>query len=159
MKKVILTLVLLISTSLVTSQEVENSLININWESTYTNALAKAAKENKPLLIYFTGSDWCGPCIRLDKELFHTLKFKEYADKNLILYMANFPRNKDLVTNAARIENEKLKNKYKNSFPMVLVIDKNEKTLGEKRGTYLTDYYYPFFETVVNKYYKKNPKY
>ncbi|WP_435263757.1 hypothetical protein [Tenacibaculum sp. nBUS_03] len=90
--------------------------------------------------------------------MFHTTKFVEYANKNMILYMANFPRNKDLVTKEASIVNIRLSKKYKNSFPTVLLIDKKERVLGEKRGSYMPEYYYPFFEKVIIKHYKNNPK-
>ena len=69
----------------------------LNWTSTFKKALKKSKKEKKPILIYFTGSDWCGPCKVLDKKLFHTGKFKAIADQELILYEADHPRNKNLV--------------------------------------------------------------
>jgi thiol:disulfide interchange protein len=49
----------------------------LNWESNFKVALKKSKKEKKPILIYFTGSDWCGPCKVLDKKLFHSEKFKK----------------------------------------------------------------------------------
>ncbi|WP_431164461.1 thioredoxin family protein [Tenacibaculum halocynthiae] len=163
MKKIITFLVLLFAVNIVFSQngaitDESNKKIKVTWEASYKEALKKSKKEKKPVLIYFTGSDWCGPCIKLDRELFHTSKFVEYANENMILYMANFPRNKDLVTKEVAVVNKRLSKKYKNSFPMVLLIDKREKVLGEKRGSYMTEYYYPFFEAVIKKHYKKNPK-
>ncbi|MGG8495686.1 thioredoxin family protein [Tenacibaculum sp. TC6] len=156
MKKISVFFLFLLIIQVSYSQEmiVNTEDIQVNWEPSYEQAIQKAKEENKPVLIYFSGSDWCGPCIKLDKELFHTQKFTEYANENLILYLADFPRNKDLVTKEANINNKKLAKKYKNSFPMVILIDKKEKVLGEKRGSYMTEYYYTFFDTVLKKFYK-----
>lgn len=156
MKKISVFFLFLLIIQVSYSQEmiVNTKDIQVNWEPSYEQAIQKAKEENKPVLIYFSGSDWCGPCIKLDKELFHTQKFTEYANENLILYLADFPRNKDLVTKEASINNKKLAKKYKNSFPMVMLIDKKGKVLGEKRGSYMTEYYYTFFDTVLKKFYK-----
>ncbi|MFL0169622.1 thioredoxin family protein [Tenacibaculum maritimum] len=125
----------------------------VNWEGSFKEAKKKASKENKPILIYFSGSDWCGPCIKLDKELFHTQKFKEFAAKNFVLYLADFPRNNDLVTKEAKKVNKELSERYgQSSFPSVIIVDADEMILGEKNGTYMTEYYYPFFNSVLKKY-------
>ncbi|WP_369047738.1 thioredoxin family protein [Tenacibaculum sp. UWU-22] len=127
--------------------------IKINWVYSYNDALKKAKQENKPLLIYFTGSDWCGPCKSLDKNLFETEKFKDYSDKNLILYMADTPRNTDLIDKKTQKVNDKLADKFGQSkFPTLLMVDGDEKELGIREGIYLLDYYYMFFDSVVNTY-------
>ncbi len=129
--------------------------IHVNWQSSFEDAVLKAKTEHKPILIYFTGSDWCGPCIQLDKKLFHTKKFADFSDKNLVLYTADFPRNGDLVSLETITVNKQLSKKYKqSSFPTVLVIDEKGKLLGKKEGAYLSSYYYPFFEKMVNDYKK-----
>lgn len=152
MKEVIFFISFLLITSLGFSQEKE-TLNELNWMPSYKEAVKKAKKEKKPLLLYFTGSDWCGPCIKLDKQLFHTEKFKNFSDENFVLYMANFPRNRDLVVKEARKTNQKLKEKHTiDSFPAIIVVDEKENVLGEKRGSYMVEYYYPFFETIVNNY-------
>lgn len=136
--------------------ELEKSTVDrreVRWESSYKEALKRAKNENKPVLVYFSGSDWCGPCIKLDKELFHTLKFTEFAKEHFVLYLADFPRNKDLVSEQSANDNKKLAKKHKNSFPMVLLLNAKEKVLGEKRGSYVTEYYYTFFEEIIKKYY------
>jgi thioredoxin-related protein len=137
----------------VETEETKEKVLKVNWETSYKKALKKAEKENKPVLIYFSGSDWCGPCIKLDKELFHTEKFVDYANKNMVLYLANFPRNKDLVTEEAKKDNKMLAKKFNNSFPMLLFVDKNGKKIEEKRGVYMSEYYFPFFESIIAKYY------
>lgn len=127
--------------------------IVLNWVSSYKEALKKSKNENKPVLIYFTGSDWCGPCITLDRKLFHTEKFKTFADNNLILYMADYPRNLDLVDAETKEANIKLKKKYKQTaFPTLLMVNHKGKLLGTKKGVYMTEYYFPFFKSIVDKY-------
>lgn len=137
-----------------TTSTIDNE-IHVNWQSSFEDAVLKAKKEHKPILIYFTGSDWCGPCMQLDKKLFHTQKFADFSDENLVLYTADYPRNGDLVSLETITVNKQLSKKYnQSSFPTLLVIGENGKLLGKKEGAYLASYYYPFFEQVVNDYNK-----
>jgi len=163
MKKVIITLIAVLSVfysngqgvAEVTEDFVENvqGAIEVKWQETFEQAVAKAKMEDKPILIYFTGSDWCGPCINLDKNLFHTEKFAAFSDENLVLYTADYPRNRDLVSKENKQANKQLSKKYsQTSFPTMIVIDKNGNVLGRKNGTYMLDYYYPFFEETVRGY-------
>ena len=133
--------------------EVEEKTTAINWQKTFKEAVTKAKKEHKPILIYFTGSDWCGPCIQLDENLFHTDKFIGFSNENLVLYVADYPRNRDLVTTENKIINKQLSKKYQQeSFPTMIMVDENGKMLGRKNGAYLAEYYYPFFEEIVKNY-------
>ncbi len=135
------------------AQENQDSITYLKWENSFKNAQKKSKKEKKPILIYFTGSDWCGPCIDLDRKLFHTEKFKKFADENLILYMADVPRNRDLVSKKTRKVNNKLIKKYRQkAFPTIVMVNHKGKKLGIKKGMYMTRYYYPFFESVVFNY-------
>ena len=65
------------------------------WLTDFEAAKAKAKAENKPMLLDFTGSDWCGWCVKLDKEVFSKAAFKDYADAELVLVEIDFPRNKE----------------------------------------------------------------
>ena len=124
----------------------------LNWEKSYNVALKKAKKEKKKVLIYFTGSDWCGPCIKLDRELFSDHKFIDLAKSNFILYKADFPRNEDLVEESAKAVNKKLQKKYKQeSFPTLLFVNYRGKEIGRKKGYIITEYYYPFFTSIIHK--------
>ncbi len=157
MKKLLFVLTLFFSIPISFAQEeVSLAVVNdiyLNWEASFENALKRSKKEKKPVLIYFTGSDWCGPCITLDKNLFHTEKFKKMAEKDLILYMANVPNNKDLVTPEQKKVNDKLRRKYKQkSFPTLVMINHKGKMIGYKKGLILTEYYYPFFQSVIDNY-------
>ncbi|MEO9571518.1 MAG: thioredoxin family protein [Polaribacter sp.] len=126
---------------------------SVNWETNYKKALKKSKKEKKPVLIYFTGSDWCGPCKVLDKKLFHTEKFKAIADKDLILYEADTPRNKDIVSPEKLEITNDLKRKFKiHSFPTLVFVNHKGKMIGYKKGLILTEYYYPFIQSVIENY-------
>ena len=157
MKKVFLIVfICALGLSTVNSQEIisiEEDVVALNWEDSYKAALKKSKKEKKPVLIYFTSSDWCGPCKVLDKKLFHTEKFKELADNDLILYEADDPRNKDIISKEKLEVNYKLKRKYKiRSFPTLVFVNHKGKMIGYKKGLILTEYYYPFFQSVIENY-------
>ena len=126
--------------------------VKLNWISTYDEALQKAKDEKKPVLIYFTGSDWCAPCITLDKKLFYTDKFKNLSDKELVLLEVDFPRNQQILSQEKISENIYLRQKFKvNSFPTLLFLNHKGKKVAEKTGYILSDYYYPFIESVLLK--------
>ena len=101
------------------------------WGEDYQQALAESKKSGKPILADFTGSDWCGWCVTLKKEVFDTPAFKEWAAKNVILLEVDFPQRK---AQAAEIkqQNEKLAQEFSiEGFPTVLIIDGNGKKIGE----------------------------
>lgn len=153
MKKLFLLVVVLsICVTVYSQEEKMDSLKTINWVSSYKEALKKIKKEEKPMLIYFKGSDWCGPCKKLDKELFATEKFKNLSKDNFVLYEADIPFNEDLVAKEKLEMNKKLAKKFKiSSYPTLLFINHKQKVIDSKKGLILIDYYYPFFESVINK--------
>lgn len=141
------------------AQEIANDSIQVvetielNWIPTYKEALKKSKKEKKPVLIYFTGSDWCGPCKVLDVELFHTEKFKSISENDLVLLEVDIPRRKDLIAPDKMSENLYLQKKYKvKSFPTLLMVNHRGRKIAAKTGYVITEYYYPFFESVIRKY-------
>lgn len=89
------------------------------WSSNLDEALAQAKKSNKPLLVEFTGSDWCPPCIQMRKKVFSTKEFIEAASKDYILVEIDMPRgNQEL-----RTKNEPIVERYKiEGFPTVLLL-------------------------------------
>jgi thioredoxin-related protein len=132
---------------------IESSEVKLNWMPTYKEALKKSRKEKKPVLIYFTGSDWCGPCKVLVKDLFHTEKFKSLADKNLILLEVDLPRRLDIISPDKMKENKILQKKYRvKAFPTLMIINHRGKKIAEKQGYIVTEYYYPFLQSQINKY-------
>ena len=135
------------------SQEIESKSIDeVIWINNYKEALKKAKKERKPLLVYFKGSDWCGPCKKLDRELFSSEKFKNFSKENFVLYEADIPRNQDLVEKEKLDMNKKLADKYKvTTYPTLIFVNHKQKIIAYKKGLLLTEYYYPFFDSVINK--------
>ena len=105
-----------------------------NWVSTIDEAKALAQKENKNILLVFTGSDWCAPCIKLDKNVWATNAFKQEATANWILLKADFPKKKaNALPEEQQKQNAALSDKYnkEDNFPLVVVMDANGKTLGK----------------------------
>lgn len=145
---------IVINDSLLNTFEVsKKNAVALNWQDDFKTALQKSKKEKKPVLIYFTGSDWCGPCKVLDKKLFHTKKFKDLSDSNFVLYEANNPRNKDLVNPEKLKKNYELISKYKvTSYPTLVFTNHKGKMIGYKKGLILIDYYYPYFQSIIENY-------
>lgn len=105
-----------------------------SWGDDYKAALATAAKENKKVLLDFTGSDWCGWCIRLKKETFDQPKFKEFADKNLVLVEVDFPQGKTLSPEVKK-QNDSLQEKYSvQGFPALVLLDPQGKLIKQNSG-------------------------
>ena len=100
------------------------------WLTDFAAAEKKAAAENKPLVLDFTGSDWCGWCIRLDKEVFSQPEFVSYAEKNLVLVKLDFPHKKE-ISDAEKAQNKALAQKYKiRGYPTIVVLDPKGGQLG-----------------------------
>ena len=103
------------------------------WNTNFNEVKSKANKENKNILLVFSGSDWCGPCIKLDKTVWQSPEFQAEADKSWVIYKADFPKKKANQLSPELTEsNNKLAEKYnKNgSFPLVLLLDKKGKIIG-----------------------------
>jgi protein disulfide-isomerase len=101
------------------------------WLTNYKQAQEAAKADKKLLLVDFTGSDWCGWCIKLDKEVFSKPEFKEYASKNLVLMEADFPRSKQLSA-TEQSQNEELAQQYGiQGFPTIVVLNSEGKKVGE----------------------------
>ncbi len=101
------------------------------WLTDFEAAKAKAAAEQKPLLVDFTGSDWCGWCIMLDKEVFSQQAFKDYAADSLVLVELDFPRGKEQSAEL-KAQNEALAEKYEiRGFPTILILSPEGKLVGK----------------------------
>lgn len=99
------------------------------WETDMEVAKKRAKEENKKILVDFTGSDWCGWCIKLKKEVFDKPEFQEYAQKNLVMLELDFPRKKELPAKEKE-QNDKLSEEYQvEGFPTILVINARGKEL------------------------------
>jgi thioredoxin-related protein len=101
------------------------------WMTDYAKAAEKAKADNKLLLMDFSGSDWCGWCIKLDKEIFDTKEFKEYAAENLVLLKLDFPKKKTLPPEEKE-QNQKLAREYGiKGYPTVIVLSPDGKQVGK----------------------------
>jgi len=86
MKKLFITLLLVVSSMTIQAQE------KLTWHTNIDEAIAVSKTENKPLFLFFTGSDWCGWCIRLQKEVLKTPEFAAWAKDKVVLVEVDFPR-------------------------------------------------------------------
>jgi thioredoxin-related protein len=95
----------------------------INWLTDYNAALKRAKDEGKAVLIDFTGSDWCGWCIKLKAEVFDQPEFAAFAKENLILLEVDFPRRK-AISASQRTANQKLATRYNvEGYPTVFLLN------------------------------------
>jgi thioredoxin-related protein len=109
----------------------------INWHYNLDEAKATAKKEHKHILLNFSGSDWCGPCIRLHKEILGSETFQKCADAKLVLINADFPRlKKNQLSKAQQKINDALADQYnsKGSFPLTLLLNENGKIIKQWEG-------------------------
>ncbi len=124
MKKLFLGIILFV-TSLGFSQD---------WNYNFEEAKKLAAEQNKNIIIVFSGSDWCAPCIKLDRNIWQSEAFKKEATQEWIVVRADFPRKKaNELSKDQTDHNRKLAEKFnlEGSFPLVVILDKNGKVLGK----------------------------
>lgn len=124
MKKIFISIILFV-TSLGFSQD---------WNYNFEEAKKLASEQDKNIIIVFSGSDWCAPCIKLDKNIWQSDAFKKEAGDNWIIVKADFPRKKANTLSKEQTEhNRKLAEKFnlEGSFPLVVVLDKTGKVLGK----------------------------
>lgn len=103
----------------------------VNWLTDLPKAQTQAKTEKKLVMLDFTGSDWCGWCIKLNKEVFSQPEFAEYAKKNLVCVEVDFPNKKKLSPEQKKA-NDALAAKYKiEGYPTIIVLDSEGKKVGE----------------------------
>ncbi len=101
------------------------------WTDDYEAALAQAKAENRFVLLNFTGSDWCGWCIRLDKEVFSKGAFKDYAKTNLVLVTLDFPRKHELKKEMKERNEELSKIFSVRGFPTIILLNPAGNKIGQ----------------------------
>ncbi len=112
----------------VTSLQAQDWLTDLNAAKTI------AAKSEKEILLVFSGSDWCAPCMKLEKEIWDTSIFQEYAKEHYILVKADFPRKKaNKLSDYQQTKNNDLAGKYNSQgyFPLVLLMSADGKIMGK----------------------------
>jgi len=127
-KKIFLTAFFALSSLLLFSQN--------TWSVNLDNTLSAAKKDKKNVLLYFSGSDWCMPCKMLDRDIFDTKEFKDYAQKNLLLVKADFPRRAENKLSAQQQNyNNQLGQKYGvRGMPTVVLLNSDGKELNRIVG-------------------------
>lgn len=112
-------------------------LMPIQWEPDMVRAQKNAREQHKAILLNFSGSDWCAPCIKMHKEIFNADDFSQWANQKLILVNADFPREKkhQLPKNIQE-QNNRLADSYnpKGIFPFTVLIDENGSVLRSWEG-------------------------
>jgi thioredoxin-related protein len=104
-----------------------------NWLTSIEEAKNQAGKENKTILLVFSGSDWCAPCMKLEKVVWKSEAFKQEAGQKWVLLRADFPKKKgNQLSPELTASNKKLAEKYNKggSFPLVVALDKTGKVIG-----------------------------
>ena len=109
----------------------QSSSDKLNWNGNLEKAIEQAKKENKTILVNFTGSDWCIWCKRLSAEVFQQKEFEEYAKKSLVLVMLDFPKDIE-QTQETKEYNNMLAQKYGiQGFPTILLINSEGKLVAQ----------------------------
>lgn len=115
---------------------VENEL---NWQTNYEKAIAIAAKKQQPILIFFHGSDWCPPCIKMQNEVFLNKEFIDFASNKLVFLNIDFPYSNPLSAKQLKHNTDvKLKfglpKEFKEGFPQIIIINPDGKIRYQKKG-------------------------
>ena len=120
MKKVFITLLLVAGSFAVQAQE-------LKWETDINKAIAVSNKTKKPMLLFFTGSDWCGWCIRLQNEVLKTPEFVTWAKDNVVLVELDFPR-RTTQEEAIKMQNAQLQQTFQvRGYPTVWFVTATKK--------------------------------
>ncbi|MCJ7757047.1 MAG: thioredoxin family protein [Gillisia sp.] len=125
MKKISFLILFLLSTSAIFAQD---------WTTNFEEAKILASKKDQNIVLVFQGSDWCGPCIKLDREIWSTDIFKEFSKSHFVMLKADFPRRKANQLDSEQVrKNTLLAEKYNPAgyFPFVVVLNSDGKVLGE----------------------------
>ena len=104
------------------------------WNTSIAEAKTIASKESKPIVLVFSGSDWCAPCIKLEKNVWQSEEFKKEANDSWVLVKADFPKKKNNTqSEELKAQNRALAEKYNKEgfFPLIVVLDKTGKVLGK----------------------------
>ena len=96
---------------------------SLSWQTDFDKALAMSKQTKKPVFAFFTGSDWCGWCIKLDKEILSKKEMIQYLNKNFVLFKADFPR-KNQPSQSVMAKNYELMKKYGvRGYPTIIITD------------------------------------
>ena len=105
-----------------------------DWRTDWDIAKVEAEQANKKIILVFSGSDWCIPCIKLEKEIWESPSFTQYAEQYYVLFRADFPkRKKNKLSETIQKLNDRLASEYnsKGYFPLVVVLGAKGKVKGQ----------------------------
>ncbi len=120
MKQSLIILVLLIS----------YNCFSQNWVTDFSEAKKLSAAKNENIVLVFSGSDWCGPCIKMERDIWSTQEFINFADEHVVMFKADFPRKKkNKLSKEQQDQNNILAEKYHAKFPLVVVLNSDGKVL------------------------------
>ncbi len=108
--------------------------VSQNWYTSFDEAQKQAISQNKNMVLVFQGSDWCAPCIKLDKDVWSSQEFQNLANKHFIMLKADFPRKKaNKLSKTLTEQNAKLAEMYNTQgfFPLVVLLDTKANVLGK----------------------------
>ena len=108
---------------------------DLQWETDFEQAKQIAVEEDKSILVYFTGSDWCAPCKMLKKDFFGTSKFKERS-KKMVLLMVDIPRRAGIITPEQKKKNLEMVRTFntEGSFPTLVALNGKGEVLSKLSG-------------------------
>lgn len=122
-----ITIYLLISIVMLYCTRVEAT----DWETDFKKASSAARASGKYIMLDFSGSDWCGWCIKLEKEVFSQDTFKDFAEKNLVCVLVDFPRKKK-QTRELKQQNRDLATKYGiRGYPTIIILSPDGEPVGK----------------------------
>jgi thioredoxin-related protein len=107
------------------------------WKTNFNEAREEARTKHELILLNFSGSDWCLPCMKLKKSIFDSKSFTSYASENLVLVNADFPRqNKHKLSAEQKNINEELAEKYnpEGKFPYTVLVTADGKIVKQWEG-------------------------
>lgn len=113
----------------------QDDATTVNWLTNLENAKKISSQQQKPILMYFTGSDWCTPCVALKKDFFDTPEFLEKS-RGYVLVLVDYPRRIDIISEKQMAYNKELIKKYNTdkSFPNMVVLNSSGRTLDNISG-------------------------
>ena len=134
---VLVTLILLPTAALLTGAPHSKGGHHLPWTTDYSQALERSKAEGKPVVLFFTGSDWCSYCTRLENEVLETASFIDSVKDKYIFVELDFPEHNPIAADL-KAQNKKLQEKYGvRSYPTIIIVDGNGQKLvqtGYKEG-------------------------
>ena len=120
------------------------------WNTDFETSKKRASENNQNILLVFSGSDWCGPCIKLDQDIWKSDAFIDYSINHLVLLKADFPKKKkNKLSKEQQLHNDALAEKYnmQGYFPFVVVLNAEGKVLGKTsyKKDFLPENYINYF--------------